>query len=549
MNDLSAPIKTSFSPRQLQILDLISQGKSNKEISLDLKITYGTVKQHLFTIYRMMGVSSRGKVAIVARRILEAQQFDQITSASSKQGYAWRLISAVAFVSSDASLGNPADVVVRNQQLLEFRRLLAKLVQALDGKWMALPDGGALAWFGHPVAHLDDADRACQLAQSMQAWCQRQDQNSAGIGTGIGIGIAAHAEVVPVGTHELISVDVYQLALGLARQSLMIKLPLANALVQRLAPTSIPWLKIKPQKPDQRERRATALVSEYLAIGPYGQAVSNSSHHWDGLPFLKDICAAAQGGIAQWIAVESWPPSVATNLIDAIGNESLKHGFRAVHLRMPVVKQADQVSSYLLAQIETSVAFSDDSILGYSGSNSERLVSAIVKMAEQSPVILQVYGFQALQTLQSIFSDKGVDRLVGSRVIIVAGNLREIGEAQTSIRLLGPRPNKPIFSRVLTMNVPELDLLPEGIRIDLQALLDQLSPTACSLVMSAASSSNKSIEELVLEMKSPRPVIQLAIQELASMGLILPSQGNGFEFRDTATAHAIKQLSETSLAA
>jgi hypothetical protein len=240
---------------------------------------------------------------------------------------------------------------------------------------------------------------------------------------------------------------------------------------------------------------------------------------------------------------------VATTLIDAIGNESLKHGFRAVHLRMPVAKQVDQVSSYLLAQLETSVAFSDDSILGYSGSNSERLVSAIVKMAEQSPVILQVYGFQALQTLQSTISDKGVDRLVGSRIIIVAGNLREIGEAQTSIRLLGPRPNKPIFSRVLTMNVPELDLLPEGIRIDLQALLDQLSPTACSLVMNAASSSNKSIEELVLEMKSPRPVIQLAIQELASAGLILPSQGNGFEFRDTATAHAIKQLSETSLAA
>jgi DNA-binding FadR family transcriptional regulator len=47
--------------------------------------------------------------------------------------------------------------------------------------------------------------------------------------------------------------------------------------------------------------------------------------------------------------------------------------------------------------------------------------------------------------------------------------------------------------------------------------------------------------------KAPRPVIQAAIQELASLGLILPSPGNGFEFRDLATAQAIKQLGNLSL--
>lgn len=99
------------------------------------------------------------------------------------------------------------------------------------------------------------------------------------------------------------------------------------------------------------------------------------------------------------------------------------------------------------------------------------------------------------------------------------------------------------------MTVPDLDLLPEGVRVDLQALLDQLSPVANSLIFKAAISPEKSIEDLVLELKSPRPVLQAAIQELASFGLILPSQGNGFEFRDVATAHAIKQLSDMSLAA
>jgi DNA-binding FadR family transcriptional regulator len=67
------------------------------------------------------------------------------------------------------------------------------------------------------------------------------------------------------------------------------------------------------------------------------------------------------------------------------------------------------------------------------------------------------------------------------------------------------------------------------------------------LILSAAKSNEKSIEDLVLDVKAPRPVIQAAIQELASLGLILPSQGNGFEFRDLATAQAIKQLGDLSL--
>ena len=95
-NHLSSA-KTVFSQRQLQILDLIAQGKANKEIAADLKITYGTVKQHLFTIFKMLGVSSRGKVAILAREILDAHQFDELQKGrtKSKKGYAWRLISAV----------------------------------------------------------------------------------------------------------------------------------------------------------------------------------------------------------------------------------------------------------------------------------------------------------------------------------------------------------------------------------------------------------------------------------------------------------------------
>ena len=132
---------------------------------------------------------------------------------------------------------------------------------------------------------------------------------------------------------------------------------------------------------------------------------------------------------------------------------------------------------------------------------------------------------------------------------MIVGNLQELGEPQTCLRLLGPRPNKPVFSRVLTMIVPEINLLPEGVRVDLLALLDQLSPVASELIFKAAMTHEKSLEDLVLDVKESRPVVQAAIQELASLGLILPSQGNGFEFRDLVTAQAIKQLGALSLTA
>jgi hypothetical protein len=134
------------------------------------------------------------------------------------------------------------------------------------------------------------------------------------------------------------------------------------------------------------------------------------------------------------------------------------------------------VSTYVIAQIEANPLFTQHTINSDARSNSERLARILSSMAEHSPIVLQVYGIQALQTLQNILGQRGIDHLVGSRLVVVAGNLRELGEPQTSIRLLGPRPNKPVFSRVLTMVVPELNLLPEGIRVDLQVLLDQLSP-------------------------------------------------------------------------
>lgn len=56
-----------LSRRELQVLEGLTQGKSNKEIARDLDVQEPTVKLHVKTLYRKIGVSNRTQAAMVAK--------------------------------------------------------------------------------------------------------------------------------------------------------------------------------------------------------------------------------------------------------------------------------------------------------------------------------------------------------------------------------------------------------------------------------------------------------------------------------------------------
>lgn len=66
----------SFTRRELQILELLAQGKSNKQIAAELGIGEQTVKNHLYSIYLKLGVTNRTQAAIKAikERLIELPQ-------------------------------------------------------------------------------------------------------------------------------------------------------------------------------------------------------------------------------------------------------------------------------------------------------------------------------------------------------------------------------------------------------------------------------------------------------------------------------------------
>jgi len=57
-----------LSPRELEILELICQGDSNKEIAQSLGISYQTVKNHVTAILHKLEVSDRTQAVLFALR-------------------------------------------------------------------------------------------------------------------------------------------------------------------------------------------------------------------------------------------------------------------------------------------------------------------------------------------------------------------------------------------------------------------------------------------------------------------------------------------------
>lgn len=65
-NDSNLSILT---PRQLQVLEQLVQGNSNKVIASDLKLAEATVKMHVTSIMRSLGVSNRTQAAMAAEKL------------------------------------------------------------------------------------------------------------------------------------------------------------------------------------------------------------------------------------------------------------------------------------------------------------------------------------------------------------------------------------------------------------------------------------------------------------------------------------------------
>jgi len=64
----------ALTPRQREVLELLVQGKSNKEIARALKLGEGTVKVHLAALFRVLAVNTRTAAAVAGSELLSAER-------------------------------------------------------------------------------------------------------------------------------------------------------------------------------------------------------------------------------------------------------------------------------------------------------------------------------------------------------------------------------------------------------------------------------------------------------------------------------------------
>ena len=65
-NRIPAPLVEALTPREKQVLALLAQGLSNKQIANILCVNWRTVQYHLANIYLKLGANNRTHAALLA---------------------------------------------------------------------------------------------------------------------------------------------------------------------------------------------------------------------------------------------------------------------------------------------------------------------------------------------------------------------------------------------------------------------------------------------------------------------------------------------------
>ena len=104
-----------LTPRQIEVLALAACGQSNKSIARQLNITEGTVKVHLYTLYKTLKVGSRSQASIAATRLKQVGD-EQLRKALDNHFSMGRLLASMShshFRSGDVLFhkGEPSDAL------------------------------------------------------------------------------------------------------------------------------------------------------------------------------------------------------------------------------------------------------------------------------------------------------------------------------------------------------------------------------------------------------------------------------------------------------
>ncbi|MBF0401428.1 MAG: AAA family ATPase [Magnetococcales bacterium] len=174
----------ALTERQREILQLLQDGKANKEIASLLGISEGTVKQHLVSIFKQLKVKNRTMAANLG--LLSQQHGEQVSTeaALTTQGEGGGDAGSGGGSMQYASAMQPISIVVVRLRLSEamvhrlgsahfgetnraLQQVCSEGVRRFHGVMQSIP-GGVLLLFGVPHMREDDPERAACCAFWLQ---------------------------------------------------------------------------------------------------------------------------------------------------------------------------------------------------------------------------------------------------------------------------------------------------------------------------------------------------------------------------------------------
>ena len=526
---MSAP--RPLSARQQEILRLLSLGRSNKEIANQLGLATGTVKQHMYALFRKLGVSNR-TMAVVrgtpgagnATGEGGAQKDDvvaDISGLAEDRHYARRLVTAVVIEPRSAQVQSSSHAARMDRAVRELGARIERIAHGFDASSERLPGGSVAVWFGQRVAHGDDAARAVAFVRAALSPAAPAPAADA-IQCAIGLGTVP--EVVGEGERSSLAFRAYRVAMLLANVAAP-GTPLVCETTAALA--GLTWGEGAPGV------RADLPVAA-RELGPERAPTVEAARRWGGLPFVDGIRQSVARNSAQWVAVESWPPEDGARLIHALGEQFAAQRLPVYRVWMPSPNSAGSLNDRLIGQLAQEFRRRGRQL------EARNLDDALVSLAAAGPAALLAFGIDALPTLRAALSAPTLEKIRTLPLAVVGGAMRRTGEPQTAVRLLGTHPSAAPFARVLRMAVPGGQSAgPQGMRPDVQAVLDRVSPFARAVARAGAGMPKGDIESLAAALSVPGAEVLAGCRELEQVGLIVLGEGV-LRFRDAETAGAVR---------
>ncbi len=482
-----------LSQRQLEILELLASGLSNKDIGIQLDLTTGTVKQHLNAIFTKLGVSNRTWAASIWQEHDRSSTDPNVQASGQAQLEAQNLTStarkplAVAAVGLVAEQGVSADSLIGDYSY--FLAMAETAAQTWGGSLQWSSAGIALCTFGVASAWLDVYERGESFITDLMASLSRQRSVSV-------------RGVLGRGLEQQFTAGTRLVASSLARETLKTWFDGSDAGLVTFDKENE-----HSDSPDLQDLLLTA-------------------------PFMGQAKMSLNGGRGLWLSVEAWPPRYGKALLDALALGPPLLPCRTLKLRLPVTLTEDSVlilGRQIASQVEPSLLDEGEGLC---------LNGWIRLLAKKGPIQVLFYGQPTLAGLRGLIDPDLMVEFDRLSLLIVFMSLPSPGAPRLAVRVLSSRGERPLVGRVHAMNLADDGSISSPAIAAITAMVDQVDATDRLILDYINSRSVQGAENVAADLNLPIIEIEKRIEALLATGLIL-WQGNSIQIRDQQTITAI----------